>query len=54
MRKGMGHTAGFARIDALMSRLFESEEAEAFRSFSTNFTFFSIKDCDNFSPNHRK
>ena len=42
------------RINAIMSRLFEPEKAVAFMSFSTYFTLFSIKDCDKFSPKHRK
>ena len=46
--------ASGTRIDAHMSRPFEPEKAVAFTSFSTNFTFFSIKDCDKFSPKHRK
>ena len=41
--------ASGTRIGALMSRLFGPEKAVAFTSFSTNFTFFSIKDCDKVS-----
>ena len=41
--------ASGARVDALVSHLFEPEKAVAFSPFSTNFTFFSIKDCDKFS-----
>ena len=44
--------ASETRIDALLSRLFEPEKAVAFTSFSTNFTFFSIKDNDNGIYNH--
>ena len=46
--------ASGTRIDALLSRLLKPETAVAFASFRTNFTFSSIKDCDKFSPEHRK
>ena len=42
------------RIDALILRLFKPRYAVAFSSFRTNFTFFSIKDCDKFSPETQK